>query len=96
MNRLFLIIHFYLTYLYIIFYFRNVLELVLQGCKGDVVKAIEHFLSAQEPSGTPGLQTPSNSEANTKIYHTPSSRLGKQKSIFLDHLLSHTYYKSIT
>ena len=27
---------------------RAVLELVLQGCNGDVVKAIEHFLSAQD------------------------------------------------
>lgn len=27
---------------------RNVLELVLQGCNGDLVKAIEHFLSAQD------------------------------------------------
>ena len=27
---------------------RSVLELVLQGCGGDIVKAIEHFLSAQD------------------------------------------------
>ena len=27
---------------------RTVLELVLQGCNGDLVKAIEHFLSAQD------------------------------------------------
>ncbi|KAL8597859.1 hypothetical protein ACOMHN_061392 [Nucella lapillus] len=27
---------------------RSVLELVLQGCNGDLVKAIEHFLSAQD------------------------------------------------
>lgn len=27
----------------------NVLNLVLQGCNGDLVKAIEHFLSANEP-----------------------------------------------
>ena len=27
---------------------KNVLELVLQGCNGDLVKAIEHFLSAQD------------------------------------------------
>lgn len=29
----------------------NVLELVLQGCDGDLIKAIEHFLSASDSTG---------------------------------------------
>lgn len=33
---------------------KAVLELVLQGCSGDLVKAIEHFLSAQSDGGGPG------------------------------------------
>jgi len=52
------------------FYFnRNVLELVLQGCKGDVVKAIEHFLSAQEPSSNLPPRTLADSKHTVKTSH---------------------------
>ncbi len=37
---------------------RTVLELVLQGCNGDLVKAIEHFLSAQDSLAVQQQLTP--------------------------------------
>lgn len=45
---------------------RTVLELVLQGCNGDLVKAIEHFLSAQDT-----IQQQIQHERHDK--HTPPS-----------------------
>lgn len=47
----------------------NVLGLVLQGCNGDVVKTIEHFLSANEPMATQDvtLKAPQPYSANMRF-----------------------------
>jgi len=54
------------------YFCRAVLELVLQGCKGDVVKAIEHFLSAQDSStlsaGSPRQEKQSNNVGKCHAY----------------------------
>ena len=47
---------------------RDVLELVLQGCNGDALKAIEHFLSVDEGS------SPDDVKDDTDVYTTNTSR----------------------
>nr|XP_004226593.1 doublesex- and mab-3-related transcription factor A2-like [Ciona intestinalis] len=70
---------------------RSVLELVLQGCNGDTVKAIEHFLSVNEPAtASPPSKTPSPppdsrkrklSTPNSEFKrHAPNERLPVWKS----------------
>ncbi|GFO05012.1 doublesex-and mab-3-related transcription factor a2 [Plakobranchus ocellatus] len=51
---------------------RSVLELVLQGCNGDLVKAIEHFISAQDTVAAQhqaSLQSSSNAAAVSQRQH---------------------------
>ncbi|GFS21101.1 doublesex- and mab-3-related transcription factor 3 [Elysia marginata] len=53
---------------------RSVLELVLQGCNGDLVKAIEHFISAQDTVAAQhqaALQANSNAVSATQRHHHP-------------------------
>ena len=57
---------------------KAVLELVLQGCSGDLVKAIEHFLSAGEAAKNGGSVSRSelahsSSEKDAHSYRAPSS-----------------------
>jgi len=48
---------------------KSVLDLVLQGCNGDVVKAIEHLLSASEPT----INENKNLETNRMVSTTNNS-----------------------
>lgn len=58
---------------------RSVLELVLQGCNGDLIKAIEHFLSATDNSSQEnnnGHQTTSTAGCEkTNSYFTSISKM---------------------
>lgn len=49
----------------------QVLELVLQGCNGDVVKAIEHFLAAAEARRGPPLVADPRAAADDKSAFSP-------------------------
>eukprot|EP00057_Strongylocentrotus_purpuratus_P024621 XP_011679095.1 PREDICTED: doublesex- and mab-3-related transcription factor A2-like [Strongylocentrotus purpuratus] len=57
---------------------KAVLELVLQGCSGDLVKAIEHFLSAGESVKNNGSASSRSDHAHSsekdqnEMYHIPS------------------------
>ncbi|WAR23880.1 DMTA2-like protein [Mya arenaria] len=53
---------------------KSVLELVLQGCNGDLVKAIEQFLSAQDTIDAHGKSdTPSKTSPRYHPYSAPSN-----------------------
>lgn len=53
---------------------RSVLELVLQGCNGDLVKAIEQFLSAQDTLDAHGkVETTQKSATRYNPYSTPAN-----------------------
>ena len=53
---------------------RSVLELVLQGCNGDLVKAIEQFISAQDTIDAHGkIESSQKAPVRYNPYSTPAS-----------------------
>lgn len=62
---------------------RSVLELVLQGCNGDLIKAIEHFLSATD-SASQESTPPTSANCDKSVGYFPSinkiQELGKPPS----------------
>ncbi|CAJ0956216.1 unnamed protein product, partial [Mesorhabditis belari] len=78
---------------------RRVLELVLEGCAGDVLQAIEHFVSAKkfkaEPSGsttsTPSVQAPHHPQLpdfSPLLPRTPSGPFSMEALLVLMETLS--------
>ncbi|XP_068217642.1 doublesex and mab-3 related transcription factor 3, truncated-like [Palaemon carinicauda] len=63
---------------------RGVLELVLSGCGGDLLRAIEHFLSVGEALRRPSNHSamPRLSEAPSRALSPPKPSLGSAKSAF--------------
>lgn len=57
---------------------RSVLELVLQGCNGDLIKAIEHFLSATDNSSQESNQPTTNNCERTNSYF---ASIGKMQEL---------------
>lgn len=62
---------------------RSVLELVLQGCNGDLVKAIEQFLSAQDTIDSHGkMDTSPKTGSRYNPYPTPASWIQNSTSTY--------------
>ncbi|XP_071520609.1 uncharacterized protein [Panulirus ornatus] len=63
---------------------RGVLELVLSGCGGDLLRAIEHFLSVGEAMRRPpvGITVPRAAEHSPRPHSPPKPSLGSAKSAF--------------
>ncbi|XP_053642012.1 doublesex and mab-3 related transcription factor 3, truncated-like [Cherax quadricarinatus] len=63
---------------------RGVLELVLTGCGGDLLRAIEHFLSVGEALRRPtaGITVPRPAEHPPRSLSPPKPSLGSAKSAF--------------
>ncbi|XP_063843825.1 doublesex and mab-3 related transcription factor 3, truncated-like isoform X2 [Scylla paramamosain] len=61
---------------------RGVLELVLSGCGGDLLRAIEHFLSVGEAQRRPSAPAPRPLDHPPRPLSPPKPSLGSAKSAF--------------
>ena len=61
---------------------RGVLELVLSGCGGDLLRAIEHFLSVGEAQRRPSAPAPRMLDHPPRPLSPPKPSLGSAKSAF--------------